>query len=247
MNKRTARKETSFYGDDLAFLHNRYYTRFLTRTAPSAIRMLRTAGVKQGVVCDLGCGGGQLSAALLKTGYDPIGVDRSRSMIKLARQQVKGARFLQGSIAQMTLPTCRAALAMNEVMNYLGSRLLMARAFRNVFRALEPGGVFIFDVIGALAEKLSRVGAHVAPDWAIIVHTEQDPATHKLARYIESFRKAGQYYRRTFEIHRLAVFPPPEVGQMLRAAGFRVRSFPGYGRTPLGQGRRVFLARKPTT
>jgi SAM-dependent methyltransferase len=239
------RKKTAFYGDDLAYLHNRYYSGFLKTHAPRAIRMLRQAGIRRGVVCDLGCGGGQLSSALLEAGYEPIGIDRSRAMVKLARQQVKGARFLHGSMTEMKLPGCRAALALNEVMNYLPSRQLMARAFRNIFRALEPGGIFIFDIIGPLAEKLSRVGAHVAADWAVIVHIEQDPSTRKLVRYINSFLKAGRYYRRTFEIHRLAVFPRAKVEEMLRAAGFQVRSYSGYAGKRLGQGRSVLVARKP--
>src|SRR5215467_2124772 len=120
MNKRTGRMKTSFYGDDLASLHNRHYSFFVTGAAPGAIRMLRDAGIKQGLVCDLGCGGGQLSAALLKAGYEVVGVDRSPAMIKIARRQAKNARFLQGSIAELTLPRCDAAFAVGEIINYLG-------------------------------------------------------------------------------------------------------------------------------
>ena len=245
MNKRSARKETSFYGDDLASLHDRHYSFFVTEAAPGAIRMLRTAGIKRGLVCDLGCGGGQLSAALLEAGYEVIGVDLSPAMIRIARRQVKNARFLQGSIAELNLPRCDAAFAVGEIVNYLGSRSQMARAFRNVFRALQPGGVFIFDTIGPLAEKMNRVGAHIGRDWALIVEINQDPAMQKLVREIHTFCKSGPHYRRTFEIHRLGIYPPAEIAGMLRTAGFKVHSFLGYGRTPLGQGRRVFLARKP--
>lgn len=246
MSKPIGSGKSSFYGNDLAFLHNRHYSRFVTEAAPGAIRMLRAAGVKRGLICDLGCGGGQLSAALLRAGYEVVGVDLSPAMIRIARRQVKNARFLQGSIAEVNLPRCQAAFAVGEIVNYLGSRSGMTRAFRNIFRALQPGGVFIFDTIGPLAGKMRRVGAHYAPEWALIVEINQDPATQKLVREIHTFCKAGEHYRRTFEIHRLGIYLSGEIAGMLRTAGFKVHSFPGYGRTPLGQGRRVFLARKPT-
>src|SRR5689334_14245027 len=77
MSKPNGSRRSSFYGDDLASLHNLHYSIFVTEAAPGAIRMLRAAGIKGGLVCDLGCGGGQLSAALLKAGYEVVGVDLS--------------------------------------------------------------------------------------------------------------------------------------------------------------------------
>jgi len=56
---RTA-KESSFYGEDLAFLHNQHYSDFVAGAAPQVVRVLRAAGIRQGRVYDVGCGGGQL-------------------------------------------------------------------------------------------------------------------------------------------------------------------------------------------
>ncbi len=136
----------TLYRRDLAELHNTYYSGYARNAAPSVILMLHAAGVRSGVVCDLGCGGGQLTGHLLKAGFKAVGLDVSPSMIRIARKQYPRARFIRGSIDRAALPKCAAAVAVGEVVNYLGSRGRMQRAFRNVFRSLRPGGVFLFDV-----------------------------------------------------------------------------------------------------
>ncbi len=52
-----------FYSSDLAELHNLYYADLVEKAAPGALAELRKAGIQSGLVLDLGCGGGQFSAA----------------------------------------------------------------------------------------------------------------------------------------------------------------------------------------
>jgi len=61
-----------FYAQDLAELHSLHYSDFLEKAAPGALAALRDAGIRTGVVLDLGCGGGQLSLRLLCAGFEPI-------------------------------------------------------------------------------------------------------------------------------------------------------------------------------
>src|SRR5215831_10229910 len=166
---------TSFYGEDLACLHDQHYSDFVTSAAPQAILMLRAAGVKTGLVCDLGCGGGQLSASLLQAGYCVIGVDISPAMIAIARKKAPGASFIQGSVAQVSLPLCDAAIAIGEVFNYLGSRKTIARAFGNIFRSLRPGGILIFDTKEPPSKRVARMSSRAGADWAVIAEIEEDP------------------------------------------------------------------------
>ncbi|MBZ5521472.1 MAG: methyltransferase domain-containing protein [Acidobacteriia bacterium] len=238
-------KNRSLYGSDLAFLHHHYYSGFVDSAAPRAISMLQKAGIRAGTVCDLGCGGGQLSELLLEAGYQATGIDISPAMIRLARQRVKNARFLQGSVTDLTLPPCDAAIAIGEVFNYLPSAAAMRKAFRNVFRALRSGGVFIFDIKEPLPEKQTRVAAQAGRDWALLAEIEEDPAHNRLTRTIHTFRRAGHVYRREIEIHRQCVLPAKQVAQMLKSAGFITRVLKGYAEHPLGRDRKVLLARKP--
>lgn len=235
------------YGRDLAALHNAHYAGYVRNAAPGVILVLRAAGVRRGVVCDLGCGGGQLTGYLLKAGYEPVGLDVSPSMLRTARTQYPQARFMQGSIDRVALPHCAAAIAVGEVVNYLGSKRGMQRAFQNVFRSLHPGGVFLFDVKEPAPRPRPPAQLHArhGPDWAVFAEIKENPRRNQLARTISSFRRVGRFYRRQDEVHRLSVYKAGEVARWLRALGFRVRIYKGYGKFELTGGRRVLLAHKP--
>lgn len=238
-------KTSLLYGEDLAWLHARHYSDFVRKAVPKVIRMLRAEGISNGLVCDVGCGAGQLSAALLKAGYRVVGVDVSAAMIALAKKQARGAKFIHGSIHEVNLPSCNAVVAVGEIFNYVRSCSRIMKAFRNLFRSLAPGGILIFDIKEPPAQKIARVSCRSGPDWAVMAEIEEDPDQKKLIRRITSFRKAGQHYRRQIEIHRLGIYPAAEVRRMLQAAGFSVRVFRGYGAHDLGADRRVLAARKP--
>ena len=49
--------------------------------------LLKSYGVKDGLVLDLGCGTGALTELLAKKGYDMIGVDNSLEMLEIAREK----------------------------------------------------------------------------------------------------------------------------------------------------------------
>lgn len=234
----------SFYGRDLAGLHNLYYADFAQKAGPGAIALLRSRGIRRGVVLDLGCGGGQLSARLHAAGYSPVGIDVSPAMVRLARHQVSQADFIHGSIATARLPRASAAIAVGEVFNYLKSEAEMLRAFRNVFRALLPGGVLLFDIKVPLPGKggKTRTAARWGDDWAVVVEVEEDPAKDKLVRKIVTFKKSGKSYRREDETHVQRIVPAVKMRKFAAASGFETDILTGYGRFKMPPDRKVILA-----
>lgn len=240
------RRQSSFYGADLSWLHSRYYSDLVTHAGPHAIRMLRAAGLKRGLVCDVGCGGGQLTTRLLEAGYEVVGVDISAEMVTLAKKRAPAATFIHGSIASVNLPPCNAAIAIGEVFNYLGSRRKMTISFRRIFRALLPKGLLIFDIKEPGGQKLVRISSRIGTDWAVVAEIEEDPRKSRLTRKIHSFRKVGPQYRRQLEIHKAGIYPASEVARMLRLAGFQVRVRSGYGSYRLSLDHKVIVAKKPS-
>lgn len=236
-----------FYGADLAALHNQHYSDFVAQAAPQVVTMLRSAGIRNGLVCDLGCGGGQLSSHLLKAGHPVVGVDISRAMISIARRQVPQARFMVGSISDTKFPDCAAAIAIGEVFNYLNSPKKMDQAFRNVFHSLHPGGLLIFDIKEPLSNNktINRVSCRSGSSWAVLAEIEEDPFRNRLVRKICGFVKSGHSYRRHDETHELAIYKASKIATMLRSIGFRVSIRRGYGRYRLPPDRKVLVARKP--
>lgn len=55
------------------------------------IGLLKENGVAEGLVCELGCGTGQMTRRLAAAGYDMIGIDLSEDMLDVAREQEYGA------------------------------------------------------------------------------------------------------------------------------------------------------------
>jgi trans-aconitate methyltransferase len=168
-------------------------------------------------------------------------------MVRIARRQVPRAKFICGSISRAALPSAAAAVAINEVFNYLGSHVQMARAFSNIYRSLKPGGSLIFDIKHPLpgARKTQRSVSRWGKDWAMMAEVMEDPQRNRLVRKILSFRKSGNGFRRTEEIHRQTILQPREFVRLLRDAGFQVRVYGSYGNAPLPRDRKVIVAKKP--
>mgnify|MGYP001295974812 CR=1 FL=1 len=78
--------------------------------------------------------------------------------------------------------------------------------------------------------------------WAVLVRVhEKSGVVH---REITSFRKAGQRYRRTTEVHRQRRYSRQQLLRVLRESGFRARALRGYGAMRFREGQVGFLARK---
>jgi SAM-dependent methyltransferase len=233
----------AFYGPDLAAIHHCFYSEFVEGAAPGVISTLGANGIKRGLVLDLGCGAGQLSARLVKAGYQSVGIDLSEAMIRIARRECPKGKFVCGSLVTTKLPRAAAAVAIGEVFNYLKSKQEMQRAFRNVFRALAPGGVLIFDIKEPLPgkERKFRSNARWGDDWAIAVEVEEDPRANQLVRRMVAFRKSSRKWRRAEETHRQRIYRAKEVMEMLRETGFSCRVFAGFGRFKLSPDRKVLM------
>jgi SAM-dependent methyltransferase len=239
------------YGEDLAYIHDAGHGDFARRAAPAVLKMLRRAGIGDGLVVDLGCGSGIWARALTGAGYNVLGVDQSAEMLRIARRHAPLATFRRGSLFEIELPRCAAVTAMGECFNYLFDRSsgprALARLFRRIHGSLRPGGLLIFDVAtpGRGGGRGARQKNVHGRDWAILLETEEDPRACTLTRRIVSFRRVGTLYRRSEEIHRLRLYGPGEITRELRRVGFRVRVLRGYGPVRLPRGWAAFAARKP--
>ena len=176
-----------------------------------------------------------------------MGVDISPAMIRLARHNAPGARFVTASLLEFRIPPCDAVISVGECINYCfdgaSSRRAIRALFRRVHGALDPGGVFVFDAAGP-GRATGRVWAS-GDGWAVLVNRREDLGRRILTREISSFRQCGRLWRRTDEVHTLRLFGEAELMSALKEAGFRARLLRGYGAFRLPAGHAVFFARKP--
>ena len=242
---------TEWYGEDLAYIHDVGHADFALDSAPAILEILRRSGIQDGLVVDLGCGTGLLARELIDAGYGVFATDISEAMIGIARRRVPEAEFRVGSLFEVGIPRCWAVTAISEVLNYLfdpeNEEKGLGRVFRRVHESLAPGGVFVFDVLGPgqVSPGTRAKGFRVGEDWAVLSEREEDHERGTMERRIVSFRKVGEHYRRTDEVHRVRLYDPSELAAELERAGFRVRMMRSYGDLPLSEGHAAFVTHKP--
>ena len=231
------------YRADLAHIHASGFGDLAATAGPVLAGLLKDAGIDDGLVVDLGCGNGVTSRALSDAGYDVLGIDRSAAMLAFARRTAPGARFRRGSFLDGDLPPCRAVAAVGEVLNY--TRRSLDPIFRRVHRALEPGGLFVFDLAGPgrVAGRGSARYWTEGEDWAILVEVEEDRGRGLLTRRMTTFRRSGRGWRRDAETHQQRLHRAGDVARRLRALGFRVRIRRGYAGERFAPGHFVVAAR----
>ena len=176
---------------------------------------------------DLACGTGSVSAILARKGYKVIGVDLSEEMLTQAQQKVADLEiqplFLCCPLAKLILPRgVDLAVCALDSLDYITDPATCQEAIRRVYKALNPGGIFIFDV--NTPEKLRAMDGQVFLDEDDDVYCvwrgEFDEETNICAYGMDLFQRRGQVWHRSFEEHREYAYSQPQLEAFLRMAGF---------------------------
>lgn len=119
--------------------------------------MLREAGVRPGLSLILDCGAGTGRNLDWLSGYGPaFGVDLTPLALEIGRS--KGRRLARGSVTDLPFPTAAADLVTSFDVLYCLDDESEARALREMWRVLKPGGVAL---INSAALDILR-GSHSA-------------------------------------------------------------------------------------
>lgn len=238
-----------FYGEDVAYIHDAGHGDFARDAAPDLLARLRAAGFTRGTVVDLGCGSGIWAAELLAAGYDVVGVDVSAELLAMARRRAPAATFVQASLWEVELPRCVAVTAISEILSYAydpqGGPDALPALLRRIRAALEPGGLLLFDVLGpGVVGPEPRRMWRDGEDWVVMSEATEDTAARRLTRRIVSFRRAGETWRRSDEVHVQHLFSPGVLVPAVRAAGFDAELLPCWGAARLRPGAHAVAARR---
>jgi SAM-dependent methyltransferase len=236
------------YRGDLARIHHEGHGDLARNAGPTIVRQLRQAGIRGGLVVDLGCGTGILARHLADGGYDVLGVDPSAAMLRIAARVAPSARFIRGRAEDCDVPACVAVVATGEALTYLPPRTTpvahLRRHIHRVSKALIHGGLFVFDaIVEGGATPMTYRTWRACDDWAVLADVAEDLRAHVVARRITTFVRVRSVFRRSYVEHCVGVYQRERVLRQLRAAGFRARVQRGYGDMPLPPRRLVFVAR----
>ncbi len=229
--------------------------------------VVERSGTAPAGVVDLGCGTGAMFPHLLRRVNRVIGVDASEEMLAQAAQRANGdprVSLIQERAERFRIPgQVEWCVSFCDVLNYMEDGKALRQAFRSVYRALQPGGHFLFDLLSRrYLEVVVGSGSHfeVDDDAAYLMHSTWDPDTRSVSYDLVVFAREGEgCYGRYDERHVQRAFDEESVRAALYEAGFvdvqsgvDVAFFAGDGRQADQQSgelpdRRFFLASRPAT
>jgi len=234
------------YGCDLAYVQAAAYGTLARGAAAEIVRRLHSSSAQVRRVLDVGCGAGPLTEALIEAGFEVTGVDTSAELLELARANAPEAQFVHASIYEFKIRGYDAVVAVGEPLAYheegANADERIAGFFQRVSEALPPGGMLIFDVIGFGEPSLAGRTWNSGDDWAVLVETTENQPERTLVRNIETFRRIGEVYRRSHEVHTVRLFDIRRLCDQLASCGFATETAQAYGDQQLPPRRRAFFA-----
>lgn len=189
--------------------------------------LLSRAGKTPETVLDLACGTGSMSVLLAQEGYRVIGVDMSEDMLTVAAQKAQELEnmpfFVCQRMERLRLPyPVDCAVCCLDSLNYVTDPADCRKAIARVWKALRPGGMFLFDVNSP--EKLRDLDGQVFldedDDVYCVWRAEFDEDENICYYGIDLFRRQGSVWHRSFEEHREYAYTVPELTAYLGEAGF---------------------------
>lgn len=190
-------------------------------------RLIEAEGVNVRRAVDLACGTGSVTALLARRGLQVIGVDMSEDMLTQAENKTRNLSprpvFIHQRLQDLSLPRgVDLAVCALDSLDYITKPGDCARAIRRIYRALNPGGIFIFDV--NTPEKLRAMDGQVFLDEDDSVYCvwrgRFDEKTNICSYGMDLFQREGALWRRGFEEHREYAYSREQLTRYLRQAGF---------------------------
>jgi SAM-dependent methyltransferase len=206
-------------------------------------------------VLDLACGTGTLSWILAERGYEVIGVDLSPDMLAQAREKTveevdEAPIFLCQSMDELDLyGTVDACVCMLDSVNHMTNHQELRRAFARVHLFLEPGGLFLFDVLTPhhLQNLDGGMFLDETEDAYCLWRTDYERKSRICTYAMDLFFREGDHWIREQEVHEEYAYTVEELTADLKEAGFtQIRQHGNLKmRAPKEQETRIFFtARK---
>ena len=189
--------------------------------------ILKREGLQPRTVADLACGTGSATRILARRGYRVTAVDLSEEMLTEAMDKCSDLEniptFAHQNLARLHLPRAvDMAVCFLDSLDYILDPADCEAAIRRTYRALNPGGIFIFDV--NTPEKLRAMDGQVFLDEDDDVYCvwrgEFDEETNICSYGMDLFQREGEVWHRSFEEHREYAYSIEQLKGFLKKAGF---------------------------
>ena len=189
--------------------------------------ILKQEGLTPRTAVDLACGTGSVALRLAQKGLQVTAVDMSWQMLMVAQQKAVEAdvfpQFVCQPLQQLHLPRgVDLAVCALDSIDYILDPRDCETAIRKIYKALNPGGCFIFDV--NTPEKLRAMDGQMFLDEDDDVYCvwrgEFDEESNICSYGMDLFQRRGDTWHRSFEEHREYAYSSDQLVTYLRKAGF---------------------------
>jgi SAM-dependent methyltransferase len=187
--------------DPFAWLYAHYWGTDYHRQIPGLLdKVLLKLLPAEAPILDLCCGDGRLAGVLARRGFRVTGIDGSPAMLRFARVNAPEARFKLGDARNLNgAGPFKAVISTFDSLNHVLERQELRAVFHGVYKSLEPGGYFLFDLIReqAYLELWEDLTSMVLPEVATINQSSYDRKRGIATCLITQFRLTRGSWRRS--------------------------------------------------
>lgn len=190
-------------------------------------RILDRCGLHPSTAVDLACGTGSMALLLAREGLSVLGVDQSEEMLtqaaEKAAQMENPPYFVRQRMERLRLPQpVELVVCCLDGVNYVTEPSDLRETFRRVYQALQPVGLFIFDINSEA--KLRGLDGQIfldEDDEVFCLWRASYCAQTRICTYgMDVFQRQGQLWSRDREEHLEYAYRVDELCQWLTEAGF---------------------------
>jgi SAM-dependent methyltransferase len=183
-------------------------------------------------VLDAGCGTGNLLVPLARRGYRLIGIDNSPEMLTICQDRLYeenlSAFLIEMDIEGIQLPEpVDAVICLCDTLNYLTDEEALKQSLENIYRVLQFGGSFIFDLRTPhyYADVLAN-HQWIQKEEGLYLFWENDFSQNPLMNMELTFfiEEKNGLFRKYVEEHQQKCYPMEKVIDLLEKSGFTLKS-----------------------
>ena len=190
-------------------------------------QILERESLRPRTAVDLACGTGSVAILLAEQGMRVTAVDLSEDMLTVASQKARDMEnaplFVCQPLQELKLPRgVDLAVCALDSLDYITDPADCAQAIKQIYKALNPGGIFIFDVNtpGKLQAMDGQVFLDEDDDVYCVWRGEFDKQTNICSYGMDIFQRAGNSWYRSFEEHQEYAYSQQQLTGFLKDAGF---------------------------
>lgn len=222
---------------DYAYYYNLFYGDKDYAAEANTIKSIIEQYGKQNVtkrIFNIGCGTGRHDVVLNKLGYKVHGIDLSSEMINIAKSHVAGSNDfiyeVQDARNFAVKEPCDIIISLFHVMSYQNTNQDLSKVFNCVNKALNSGGLFVFDAWygpGVLSDRPSvrvkrvedRENFFVRIAEPVMYPNENIVSVHYDVNVIN---KLDGKIKQISETHNMRYFFKPEIEELLIQNGLKL-------------------------